>query len=304
MITRTNFGKYDLYTLSSGSFSVSVMNLGATVTNISFMGENMVLCYETPEEYISGTAYICASVGRFANRIGGASFTLDGKKYSLTANEGKNQLHSGPDGIDKRVWDAEIKGDSVCFSILSPDGDNGFPGNIRITEEFSIEDDSALKVVFSAETDAPTVFAPTVHPYFNLGGGKNVLNSELSLRADSHLAVDSGLIPTGETLPCSGCFDFSSMKKISDNFDDCFVLSDAHAATFRMGGKRMDMWTDFPAVQIYTGSSLPAPFEINEGIAIEPEFFPDGPNHELFPSTVLRPGDKFSKYVKYGFSQD
>ena len=302
MVKKTSFGKYEIYTLSGEELSVSVLNLGATITDISYKGRNMVLSYPTPEEYSKGRYSLNQTIGRYANRIGNASFSLDGETFCLTPNEGKNQLHSGVNAPNMRFWDAEIIGDSVRFTICSPDGDNGFPGNITMSATFSIVEGSALKIDFSGETDRTTVYAPTVHPYFNLDGSESVLDAEMQINSEAHLEVDGGLIPTGNLLKCAGSeFDFSTMKKIGVDFDDCFVLAGNQAMTLKMGNISMDMETDFPALQVYTGKGLREPFGKNKGIALEPEFYPDSPNHPQFPSTVLRPGDRFAKYVKYKF---
>jgi aldose 1-epimerase len=159
---------------------------------------------------------------------------------------------------------------------------------------------SALRVDFGGETDQTTVFAPTVHPYFTLGG-ESVLQAKMQVNASGHLEVDSELIPSGVILPCEGKFDFAELREIRENLDDCFVISSEHACTVEYEGSRMEVWTDFPAIQVYTGAKLPAPYHANQGIAIEPEFYPDSPNHPNFPWTVLNPGDSFAKYVEYRF---
>ena len=160
---------------------------------------------------------------------------------------------------------------------------------------------SALRVDFGGETDRTTVYAPTVHPYFNLGG-ESVLDAKLWVNAAGHLEVNDELIPSGKVLPCDGKFDFSEMREVREDLDDCFVISGEHACTLQMSGGTMEVFTDFPAIQIYTGAKLHAPYKPNQGIAIEPEFYPDSPNHPNFPSTVLHPGEKFAKYVEYRFS--
>ena len=250
----------------------------------------------------AGHGFLCKGVGRYANRIGGAAFTLEGRRYELPPNEHLNQLHGGPNSVDKRVWDAEILSDSaVRFSIVSPDGDNGYPGTLKMTFTYSVVG-SALRVDFGGETDRTTVYAPTVHPYFNLGGEESVLDAKLWVNAAGHLEVNDELIPSGKVLPCDGKFDFSEMREVREDLDDCFVISGEHACTLQMSGGTMEVFTDFPAIQIYTGAKLHAPYKPNQGIAIEPEFYPDSPNHPNFPSTVLHPGEKFAKYVEYRFS--
>ena len=302
MVTKDLFGPYDRYTILSGDLEVSVITLGATVTGLKYRGAERAVCYQNAEDAIAGHGFLCKGVGRYANRIGGAAFTLEGRRYELPPNEHLNQLHGGPNSVDKRVWDAEILSDSaVRFSIVSPDGDNGYPGTLKMTFTYSVVG-SALRVDFGGETDRTTVYAPTVHPYFNLGGEESVLDAKLWVNAAGHLEVNDELIPSGKVLPCDGKFDFSEMREVREDLDDCFVISGEHACTLWMSGGTMEVWTDFPAIQIYTGAKLHAPYKPNQGIAIEPEFYPDSPNHPNFPSTVLHPGEKFAKYVEYRFS--
>ena len=302
MVRKSFFGSYDSYILSNDVLEAAVTTLGATLISLKFKGQERAVCYSDAETALAGHGFLCKAVGRYANRIGGAAFTLAGKRYELPANENGNQLHGGPNSYDKRIWDAEVLGDeTVRFTIFSPDGDNGYPGSLTMSVTYSLVG-SAFRVDFGGETDAETVFAPTVHPYFNLGGEENVLNAQLCIDADGHLEVDGELIPTGKILPCEGKFDFSSLRVIGEDLDDCFITPREHACTLVMGESRMEVWTDFPAIQVYTGAKLPAPYRANQGIAIEPEFYPDSPNHPQFPSTVLKPGDVFHKYVEYRYS--
>lgn len=311
MITKGKFGAYDSYTLTNGDLEATIITLGATVTSLKYKGAEMTRGYLTPEAALDGTGFLFKSVGRYANRIGGSAFELDGVKYVLPANEGKNQLHGGPDSYDKRVWNAQavagtgahgVPEESVIFSILSPDGDNGFPGNLLMTVTFSLKG-SALHIDFGGKTDKKTVFAPTVHPYFNLGCKGSVLDANMLMKASGHLEVDSELIPTGTILPCEGSFDFSVKHPITVDFDDCFLCPDELCCTLEMNGYKMDVLTDLPAVQVYTGIGMPAPYSPHDGVAIEPEFFPDSPNHSDFPSTVLEPGKTFRAYVDYRFAE-
>ena len=303
MVKQDKFGQYDLYVISNNNLEVAITTLGATVLSVKYKGEEMTTGYKTPEEALKGDGFLFKSVGRYANRIGKAGFDLNGKHYALAANEGQNQLHGGPDSYDKRVWTAKVEGEAVKMSIFSPDGDNGFPGNLTMSVEFSLQGDN-LHIVFGGETDAPTHYAPTVHPYFNLGCRGSVLDAQLEVDAPSHLDVDGELIPTGKILPCEGKFDFSAMRRIKDDFDDCFICPDEYCCTLRMNGYKMEVWTDMPAIQIYTGMSMPAPYKSNDGIAIEPEYYPDSPNYPEFPSTVLNPGERFNKYCDYKFFKE
>lgn len=276
------------HSLKNENFELTVMEFGATVNSLKFKGQETVMRCESEQEYVDTAAFFSAAIGRYGNRIGNAAFTLDGKEYKLVPNEGKNQLHGGPNAFDKRYWTVECADDEkIRLSILSPDGDNGFPGNLKMTVTYSLTE-NGLRIVFEGETDAPTVFAPTFHPYFVYGGTPSIC-----INAKQHLEVDDGLIPTGVLLPCDGKFDFSEMRELDMSFDDAFVLSGEHALTYKTDRYTMEMWTDFPAAQIYSGRP--------GGVAIEPEAFPDSPNHPNFPDTTLRPGEKFCKWAEYRF---
>ncbi len=276
------------HTLKNEKLELTVMEFGATAHSLKFMGRETVAKCGSEKEYAESGAFYSAAIGRCGNRIGGASFALDGKEYKLAANEGKNQLHGGPDSYDKRYWTVESDdGEKIRMSILSPDGDNGFPGNLKMTVTYTLTE-NALRVVFEGETDAPTVFAPTLHPYFVYTG-----TPQICVNSNAHLEVDGGLIPTGTLLPCDGKFDFSSMRELDMSFDDAFVLTGEHALTFKTESYTMELWTNFPAVQIYSGNP--------NGVAIEPEEYPDSPNHPNFPDITLRPGEKFRKWAEYRF---
>ena len=179
MIQKSDFFGYDSFTISSERLSVRVMTLGATVIDFRFDGRPVALRFETAQEYLDSDAYLGAIVGRYANRIGGARFTLNGKTYELPANEGKNQLHGGKNSYDRRIWDAEVCGDSaVRFRLFSPDGDNGYPGNLSIAVTYTVAGDR-MRIDFEGDCDADTYFAPTTHLYFNLGGAPTVLDTRL-----------------------------------------------------------------------------------------------------------------------------
>ena len=302
MIREEAFGDCRLFTLANEELELKVTDLGATVVSLRYRGRETVLGYDSPALYREKSAYLGAAIGRYANRIGGAAFTLGGRRWELPANEGVNQLHGGPESYDRRRWQAEERGGALEFSLFSPDGDNGFPGNLRATLRYSLSG-AALRLDFEAECDADTVYAPTSHMYFDLGGRGKVLDARLWLNADAWLEVDGGLIPTGRLLPTEGDFDFHSLRRVERDYDHCFVLSGEHACTMADGGLRLDVYTDLPAVQIYTGAFLPPPHGANAGLAIEPEFYPDSPNRPDFPSTLLRAGEHFHRWATYRFSE-
>ena len=300
MVTKTNFGGYELYTIENGELSVSVTTLGATVTSVRFRGQECVPSYDSPEGYLGGTAYLGAAIGRYGNRIAGARFSLNGKEYILPANEGENQLHGGPDSYDRRAWTAEVLDDAVRFTLLSPDGDNGFPGNLTAAVTYSVRG-GTLRLDFEGDSDADTVYAPTSHMYFDLSGRENCLEAELSVKASRYLEVDGALIPT-EVTPVAGTrFDFLAMRKIREAYDHCFVLDGETACILRDGKTQMILVTDFPALQVYTGEFLPAPFKAFGAVALEPEAYPDSPNRPDFPSTTLRAGEHYHCWAEYRF---
>lgn len=302
MLTKQDFGGYHLYMLSNGILDLSVTDLGATVTSLRYRGRETVLGYASAAEYLTGGAYLGALIGRYANRIGGAAFSLGGRRYTLPANEGCNQLHGGPDAFDKRRWSLREDEGALVFSLDSPDGDNGFPGNLTAAVRYTLEGDM-LRMDYEAVSDADTVYAPTSHMYFDLSGRRQILDARLQINASHVLEVDGSLIPTGQLLPAEGAFDFHTLRPVAADYDHCFVLDGEDCCVMEDGGLRMEVRTDFPAVQIYTGAFLPAPHGANGGLAIEPEFFPDSPNRPAFPSTLLRAGESFHRWATYRFSQ-
>ena len=298
MIQKSDFFGYDSYTISSERLSVRVMTLGATVIDFRFDGRPVALRFETAQEYLDSDAYLGAIVGRYANRIGGAHFTLNGKTYELPANEGKNQLHGGKNSYDRRIWDAEVCGDSaVRFRLFSPDGDNGYPGNLSIAVTYTVAGDR-MRIDFEGDCDADTYFAPTTHLYFNLGGAPTVLDTRLWINGTTVLPVDAGLIPSGVPVKAAGLLDFSQGKAIEGCVDHCFPRDGECACRASAGGVEMELHTDFPALQVYSGEFLK---EKHSGVALEPEFYPDSPNHPEFPSPLLRKGEHFHKYAEYRF---
>lgn len=298
---KENFFGYERYTFGSEELEVSVITLGAIVNSIRYKGRETVLRFDDAQGYLD-TTFICTAVGRYANRIGGSRFEINGVEYLLTANEGKNQLHGGPDSYDKRRWQAEVLADnSVRFFIDSPDGDNGFPGNLTMGITYTVLDNT-LRMDIDGVCDKDTHFAPTSHMYFSLDGG-SALDHELWINASGWLEVDGELIPTGRVMKAEGDFDFSAMRKVGKDYDHCFALAGEHACAAQAGGIKLELYTDFPAVQIYTASAMGEPLGVNSGLAIEAEFYPDAPNKPDFPSTLLRAGEKFARYAEFVYSE-
>ena len=306
MIIKEIWGNFSLFTLENEFLRVRVSDLGATLVSLQYKGQERVICYETPEDYLASNDFLGATVGRYANRIAGAAFTLDGKRYTLTANEGRNQLHGGTAGLlhNKRRWEAAIERESLRFSLLSPAGDNGFPGEIKETVRYSLSGATTLRLDFEGECDAATHFAPTNHSYFDLSGHGKCLDAVLQLNADKYLAVDGENIPTAVETVEGTRFDFRQARPIGENYDHCFVLAGEPACVLTDGDCRMTIRTDFPAIQVYTGSGLSGSHRPNAAVALEPEFYPDSPNHPEYPSTVLRPGEVFRKYIEYRFDEN
>lgn len=303
MITEKAFGEARLYTISGPELSVSVSSRGATVTSLRFRGRETVLGYDSDEGYLRGGAYLGATVGRVGNRIGGSAFELNGVRYALAPNEGENQLHGGPNSYDRRLWTAEKLDElALRFTLDSPDGDNGFPGNLRAGVVYRVSG-ATLRIEFEGESDRDTVYAPTNHMYFDLAGKGEILSARLWLGADRVVEPGPGLIPTGRLLPAEGAFDFSTLRPVAQDYDHAFVLTGEHACRMEDEGIAMDLYTDFPALQVYTGKFLDPPHRANHGLALEPEFFPDGPNHPDFPSITLRAGERFFRWAEYRFSE-
>ncbi|MCW3838227.1 aldose epimerase family protein [Sphingomonas canadensis] len=323
--------------IAHGPFRAELMTLGATLRRLEVPGRdgragNVVLGYRDPASYLGPPAYLGAVVGRYANRIGGARFTLDGREYRIAANDGAHSLHSGPRGFDQREWTLEAcDGRSARFSLVSPDGDNGFPGTLRAGVEYRLEDDG-LAIVLSAATDAPTVASLTHHAYFNLAGedsARPVTDHWLQLPASRYTPVE-GLIPNGELARVAGTpFDFRTPKPIGadiaaddaqlregSGYDHNFVLDGTADGVRRVAalwepesGRVLEVHSDQPGVQFYTGNHLAggAPgtsgraYAAREGLCLEPQRFPDSPNRPDFPSARLNPGERYLHRMAFRF---
>lgn len=303
MIEQRSFGNTTQFILSTEVLQAAVCDLGASVLRLRFRGKDRILGYGSPEEYLAGKDYLGATVGRVGNRIGGAAFPLNGERIELTPNEGANQLHGGPNAFDRRLWTPELlNDDALRFTLFSPDGDNGYPGGLTASVTYRVSG-GTLRIEFAGESDRDTVFAPTNHMYFDLAGDRRALDARLRLGADRVVEPGPGLIPTGRLLPAEGVFDFRALRRIGQDYDHAFILTGEHACTLEAGDARMELYTDFPALQVYTGAFLRPPFGANQGVALEPEFFPDSPNRPDFPSVLLRAGERFFRWAEYRFSE-
>lgn len=314
------------YTLRDpGGLTACVIQYGARLAALEVPVaagvRNVTLGFETLEPYLADGAHLGAVAGRYANRIAGGRFTLDGREYRLSVNNGNNTLHGGRVGFAHHVWQAEPDGESLLLTHVSPDGDQGFPGTLTTQVRYRLQGD-ALVIDYEARTDAPTVVNLTHHAYFNLAGAGTVMDHAIAVAADRYLPVNADLIPTGELRPVAGtAFDLRRMTRIGDRieaddaqlrlgggFDHCFVLADAPhpavqpAARVEAEGIVMEVLTTEPAVQLYTGNFLSGqPFAWRTGLCLETQHFPDSPHHPAFPSTVLRPGQTFWSRTVYRF---
>ncbi|HRI24514.1 MAG TPA: aldose epimerase family protein [Ferruginibacter sp.] len=311
---------------------VSVINYGGTITSwiINEAGgkkRNIVAGSDNLQEYINDSAYFGCIAGRYANRIARGHFSINGTNYVLACNDGKNHLHGGDRGFDKKIWDAVIIEKDIpvlSLSYFSRDGEEGYPGNLEVTAEFSYTDDDELIIGYSASTDKPTPVNLTSHCYFNLSGDVEmpVLDHSLQLNADSYTPLNEDQIPTGEVIPVAAtAFDFRNPAPIKDmlarseeEYDHNFVLNkNGTAFSFAAllagpsGSPQLSVFTTEPGLQLYTGNLLNGSFTNRDGKAVnkygalclETQHFPDSPNHPQFPSTILQPGKKYSSKSVY-----
>ena len=320
-VEKKDFGDHELYVLKNrNGLEVGVITLGAAVQSILVPDRNgvfadVVVGYDTPEEYLADTEFVGALAGRYANRIGGAKFSIDGKEYNITVNEGKNTLHGG-EGLHHKRFDAVSTGESsVSLSLVDPDGADGFPGKLEILVRYKLTDDNELVIDYRAQSDKDTVINLTNHSYFNLAGSGSVLSHELTVNAENVLAVDDGLIPTGELLPVRGTpLDFTQRRPIANGFyDHCYVLSGSDCAELYepVSGRKMTVVTDLPGLQVYTGGSMRERIGKNgvksfknSAVCLETQRFPDAPNKPGFPSALLKAGEIFTSTTVYKFTAD
>jgi aldose 1-epimerase len=317
------------YTLRNAQgLSADIMTYGATLMALRTPDRDgrlasIVLGFNRLAPYLAGTPYFGATVGRYANRIAGARFELDGKQYALTANDGRNQLHGGLVGFDKIVWRAQPVGDGVQFSYVSPDGDEGYPGELTVEVTYRLTDDNRLTIDYHATTTKPTHVNLTHHSYFNLSGhlSREIVDHDLTIDADRYTPIDVELIPTGELRNVAGTpFDFRSQREVGARIDDDdaqlrlgggydhnFVLNKTTPGTLTraavvndpQSGRVMEVWTTEPGVQFYSGDGLAAR---RTGFCVEPQHFPNSPNEPRFPSTMLRPGKEYRSRTEFRFS--
>ena len=340
-ITKANWGQTDgkdvfLYTLTNAKGNqVQISNYGGTITHWIEPDKNgnknsIVVGFDSLSGYLKKPPYFGATVGRYGNRIGNAQFTLDGVTYKLAANNGKNSLHGGLKGFDKQVWDGVINNDSIpalTLNYVSKDGEEGFPGNLKVSVEFSLSDSDELKIEYFAETDKATPINLTNHSYFNLTGdvSNTILDEVLQINAANYTPVDTSLITTGEIKPVKGTpFDFTTPQKIGariaqvkGGYDHNFVLNSkdgslqqAATLTDDISGRKLEVFTSEPGLQFYTGNFLDGtftnqdgkPINLHDALCMETQHFPDSPNKPKFPSAILRPGKTYHTVTVYKLS--
>ncbi|WP_330283652.1 aldose epimerase family protein [Streptomyces sp. NBC_00588] len=311
------------WTLERAGVRVRILSYGGIVQSLEIPDRdgragNVVLGFADLDGYLTHPdPYFGALVGRYANRIAGGRFPLDGVTYALAQNSGPNSLHGGGRGFDKRVWDVTPLDEGadgtygLRLSRVSPHGEEGFPGRVEVTATYRLEADGSLAIAYEAVTDAPTVVNLTNHSYFNLGGSGNAGGHELRLAASRFTPVDEDLIPTGELADVTDTrFDFRRARKVGGGYDHNFVLDGGVTEAARevaelhdpTSGRVVTVATTEPGIQLYTADHLGEPFAPGDGIALETQHFPDSPNRPGFPSTVLRPGEVYRSRTVYGFA--
>ena len=336
-IAKADWGEADgkkvyLYTLSNTKgTTIKITNYGGIVTSWitpdkKGVKADVVLGFDSLSGYLAKPPYFGAIIGRYGNRIGKGIFKIDTTTYHLDTNNDENHLHGGNKGFDKVVWDASPadSGNVLTLTYTSPDGDQGYPGTLKVTVVYTLTEDNELLMDYSAETDKPTVVNLTNHSYFNLTGDVNntILNHSLQVNADRYTPVDKGLIPTGELKNVQGTpFDFMTphligerIAQVEGGYDHNFVLSRKTAdlelvATLAdsVSGRKLEVYTTEPGLQFYSGNFLDGTIKTSDGkamnlhtaLCLETQHYPDSPNKPSFPTTLLKPGEKYHTATKY-----
>jgi aldose 1-epimerase len=342
-VTRASFGAIsgqhvDIFTLrNANGIEVKATNYGGIITSIVVPDRNgrpgdIVLGFDDLQSYVKDSPYFGAVVGRYGNRIAKGRFTLDGHTYTLAVNNGPNHLHGGLKGFDKVIWNAEpLPGATgLVLSRRSPDGEEGYPGNLDVRVTYRLTDDNRLVIDYHASTDKATPVNVTQHSYFNLAGEGDVLGHELTIDADRYTPVDANLIPTGELAPVDGTpFDFrkstaigaridqpNQQLKNAGGYDHNWVLNRkgtglqlAARVVEPKTGRTLEVSTTQPGLQFYSGNFLDGTlkgkggrvYQKHAGLCLETQHFPDSPNHPGFPSTIVRPGEQYDTQTVFRF---
>jgi aldose 1-epimerase len=330
-----------IFTLVNGQgMEVSCLDYGCIITKILVPDrdgrmENVVLGFDTLEEYQQHSPYFGAVCGRHAGRIAGGEFELNGKTYKLAKNNGGNNLHGGVEGFDKKLWDAEISEGpdyaSVIFRYVSKDGEEGYPGNLEMKVTYTLNDRNELEISYEGTSDEDTIVNVTNHSYFNLSGDmkRDILDHELTLKSDRFAELNEALIPTGKLVPVNGTvFDFAEGRKLKDGnasedpqnilvgsgYDHPFLLAENGNEEISLydaeSGRHLVVETDQPAVVLYTSNTLEGPFSIRGvtaanhlGVCLETQGLPDAVHHPEFPSCILGKGEAYRSVTTFKFSQ-
>jgi len=349
-ITQAPFGtlpdgrQVNQYTLrNDNGMVVRILDFGGIITEIHVPDRDgkladVALGFDTLEPYLKDSPYFGALIGRYGNRIGKGRFVLDGKEYQLPVNNGENHLHGGDPGFDKVLWSATVEEGGLALHYRSVDGEQGYPGNLDATVVYSLSDDNEIVVRFHAVTDQPTPVNLTQHSYFNLhgaaaGSSGDILDHLLVLDADQFVPIDTGAIPLGALAPVTGTpFDFRQPRAIGERieqpdkqlrhgigYDHCWVLNRspgnrdlqrAARVLEPVSGRVLELWTQEPGVQFYSGNFLDSSltgkggrqYEFRSGLCLEPEHYPDSPNQAAYPNTILRPGEVYATESRFKFS--
>ena len=323
---------------NAAGMTVRILDFGGIITEIHVPDRDGVfadvaLGFDTLAPYRGDSPYFGALIGRYGNRIAGGRFTLDGLTYMLPVNNGKNHLHGGVPGFDRVLWRSRVENDELVLEYRSPDGEQGYPGTLDATVRYCLSDDNGIVVRFSAVTDRATPVNLTQHSYFNLAGGGDIAGHELTIDADNIVPIDADLIPTGRLAPVAGTpFDFRTPVAIGaridqadeqlvhgGGYDHCFALNKpapgvlSRAARVRdpVSGRVLELFTQEPGVQFYSGNFLDGSlagkgrtYAYRSGFCLEPQHFPDSPNQPSFPNTILRPGEVYATESVFRFSVD
>lgn len=317
-----------IYELSNGKLAVGLTDFGAAIQYLKVATDSgevdVCLGFDNVDDYIASGMYCGATVGRVVNRIRKGQFALNGETYQLTVNDGNNHLHGGIDGFDRRLYNVIASDDCLRFSLLSPDGDQGYPCELQLTVEYKLHD-NALEIIYSAVShgDVCTIWSPTCHAYFNLNGKGNIYNNCLRINSNGYTPIDSELLPTGEILSVEGTpFDFTKLKPIGrdidaedaqlyfgSGYDHNYVLNGDHAATAvgEQSAIQLDLFTDLPGMQLYSGNFIKGNGKCGtltprQGFCLEPQYFPDAINNPQFVLPILQPHQEKRHYIRYEFT--
>ena len=315
------------YTLENDELKVTLISLGATIQNIQVKkagNRSVALGYDNLQSYIEKSNYFGATIGRVGNRISNGKFSLNGKQYTVEKNDGNNCLHGGFHGFDSRIFAAEQSGNTVTFTLTSEDGDGGFPARLKLKVVYTLEG-GALNIAYTAVSDGDTVWNPTNHTFFNLGGKpEKVYSTKLKINADKFTPINGDLVPTGELKSVkSTVFDFTEYKEIGKEinsndeqlkltgggYDHNFVLNGKLAAEAQCDGVKLEVYTDMPGVQFYSANFLDGAkcangvYGKHYAFCLEPQYFPDAVNIDGFEKPYLKAGKPQEHYIKLRFTR-